>query len=208
MNRFTAAALVALLSISTSALAQENLSKTDYTKPARPKNAIYVGPIALVTQYWHAEYERAVTDNVSLWLSPTYHNGSIELDLGDGLALSKSERSMGVDFGARYFFFGEAPTGFYAGPLLSALQSSMTYRDSDDDVTSSGFVFNVGGQLGYTFLLGNIFAISLGGGAGYGFTTAEPRTVTVPGVENLTGIQRVPGSGFTLNARVNVGLMF
>jgi hypothetical protein len=123
-----------------------------------PVNTITFSPMPLVlNRELDLEYERAVSDDFSLYLGPS-------LLLGTTTPCTCSYSGYGATVGAR-FFAGRAPTGVFVGVFGTALSASASANGSSASV--SGFAYEAGGMLGYTFIIGHVVDLSLGAGAAY-----------------------------------------
>ena len=115
-------------------------------------------------------YERIIKENQSLNVFAGYQEFPlITVDLGDNTELAKSSNRSGYSIGADYrFYLGsinkyKAPRGVYLAPFVSFFQfdtdRDIKHTDPDTKVVSnvnlsSKFnLVNVGGELGYQFVL-------------------------------------------------------
>lgn len=135
----------------------------------RRLNRITAGPLSLLTATFSAEYERAVTDRVSLFAGPRF-----------GVV---GTYSIGLSAGARYFPMAKdtAPEGLWFGPELwlqygsqSGELGGVTY--SNEENTAFGLA-----MAGYTLIYENGFTLSFGAGIGGGYYA---RSGT--GIQNIT----------------------
>lgn len=162
---------------------------------AAPQNTVTLNPVRYGLLHFQIEYERVLNDDVTLFLSPiAFHHATwypfnkIAGTTGEGL---------GLDIGARWYFFGDAPSGFHAGPLLSAYYA-VEHRDGVD---LAGLVFSPGAQVGYQAVLWDWLVLGAGAGGSYGFGTSAPPAGSPTGAG-------LPHSGFWVNFRSNVGVAF
>ncbi len=155
---------------------------------SQPANTLTVEPLAAIfTRTISLEYERAVTDLFTLYLAPAFTFDSVSSDGGD-----VSFIAVGGAVGARFFPWSPAPTGLFFGPF-----AQLSWAEAErGDAQADGVGFAAGALAGYTWLLGELFDLSLGVGAAY-----WDLTVTVDGVdEGRRGVLPV--------ARVAVGVAF
>ena len=128
-----------------------------------PVNTVTISPLPLVfNRELDLEYERAVSDDFSLYAGPS-------LVLGTSTRNS-SYLAGGVTVGAR-FFPGQAPRGFFIGAFGTGLYASASTAASTSSggpsVSGTGVAYEAGGMLGYTFILADRLDLSLGLGAAY-----------------------------------------
>jgi len=184
--RLAAVASVCLLAGSASA--QGSLEPAEGGAPGgpeapsygRPRNTITINPLPLVVGMISGEFERAANDRVSIYVAPTYWNLSFGPD-DDEFEIF----SYGLGFGARYFMAGIAPEGFWIAPGVEVAYAGAEYNGA----SGSSIAWGAGAQLGYTWLIGDVFDISLGIGAIY-----ENNEVEVEYEE--AGIERTKVEGY------------
>jgi len=154
----------------------------------RHLNTITVEPLSLIfTRTVTIEYERAIVPGLSLFLAPAFTFDSVTADDTEA-----SFWAVGVGLGARVFPFGDAVEGFF----LSAAAQLAWARAERDGASGRGFGFALGGQVGYTWVLGGVVALSLGAGASY-------YDLTVTLAEDEVGIR-----GVLPTARAAIGVAF
>ncbi|HKO77643.1 MAG TPA: hypothetical protein VJU52_10515 [Flavobacterium sp.] len=197
-------------------------------------------------------YERIIKENQSLNVFVGYQEFPlITVDLSDNASFSKKSRRDGFSVGADYrFFLGsvnkyKAPRGVYLAPFVSFFQfgtnRDISYTDSNNVVNtvnlSSKFnLVNIGGELGYQFVLWDRFVIDcvLFGPSitRYKFNTKLDGSIPgiedneiyqkvieaikdrFPGVEGITGdegvekkgVQSITAAGFRYN--IGIGYRF
>jgi hypothetical protein len=161
----------------------------------RPNNTVTLNPVRYALLHAQVEYERTTTNHTTLFVQPiAFHHATwypfnhIENTTAEGI---------GADVGMRYFFFGWAPEGFYAGPMLSAYYAA-EHRKGE---TLHGFVLSPGVQGGYDAIFFDWLVLGAGIGASYGFGMTSPP----PGAPEGAGL---PHSGLWVNFRSNVGIAF
>lgn len=142
---------VALLLPATSAFAA-SIDDPTWTSERWPKNTITTNPLGMALGIFNIEYERAVSDRVSVYGGPSYFG----LGIGD-----ESIDAFGLDLGARFFVSGQAPEGFFLSPGLGLAYVTASATDE------SLFGWTASGLLGYTWLFGRAFDLSLGFGGSY-----------------------------------------
>ena len=88
------------------------------------RNAVTTNPIRYGILHFQVEYERTVSQRWSLFLSPiAFHHALWYPPVSSDDATATG---YGIDFGARWFLTGRAPTGVFAGPFLSAYRGAVT----------------------------------------------------------------------------------
>lgn len=123
---------------------------------------------------FHMGYERVLNKNHSLYLFGGYNQFPIKLDLGlPGTNLTAARNKTGFSLGAEFRFYlskenkYDAPHGIYLAPYMSYYKFSsgntLTHTDSSGSETAnlnmSIGLFNVGGELGYQFVVAKRFII-------------------------------------------------
>jgi hypothetical protein len=177
------------------ALALAALVLSSASASAGPANTVTLNPIRYGLLHFQVEYERVLTENFSLFVSPIAFHHPTWYPFNK-IANTTAE-GIGVDLGGRFIFLGEAPTGVYIGPFLSAYYG-VEHRDG---LTFEGFVFSPGAQAGYQIVLWDWLALGAGVGGSYGLSTTAPPAGSPPGAG-------LPHSGFWLNFRSNIGIAF
>ncbi len=169
--------------------------KSSSEESSSPLNTVTTNPLRYALLHFQIEYERVVHENVTIFVAPiVFHHATwypfnkIENTTAEGV---------GVDVGARFVFFGEAPTGAYVGPLLSAYYG-IEHRDGQ---TFEGFVISPGAQVGYQIVLFDWLTLAAGAGGSYGISTTVPPEGSPKGAG-------LPHDGFWANFRTNVGVAF
>jgi hypothetical protein len=135
-------------------------------REVRPSILFLLHPLPLVLR------GQALVLEIELALS-----GHLSAFMGPSLAYSWVEGSRGfaggLEIGARYYFGGSAPEGFFAGPSLGLVMGSVS-SDQGHKVPSNGFALGAHG--GRTFLIRNLGAVSAGAGLQYTRMTADSST--------------------------------
>lgn len=159
------------------------------------KNAITTNPARFFILHFQLEYERVLNDRWSTFIAPIvfHHAHWYPFAMSDDTTAD----GQGADFGVRYFFSGHAPTGFYAGPYLSAYHGDVTTAGVK---TLDGYVFSVGAQGGYTYHLGP-WVLSGAIGPSYGFATKNAP-------KGSPKYAQLPHRAFWANFRLNAGIAF
>ncbi len=161
--RFVAVHVTLLVTLATTGFAQESTAG----QSAAYNQVISANPFGWILLPWHnAEYERKVTDRVTLALS-----GS-KFDWGDG------DGFYNVSTAFRYYPGGTHFRGFYLGPRIGIFWATLGQDDEDVDEVSggqddedvdevSGPNLGLGLEIGYAWLLGSEqhLSVSIGGGA-------------------------------------------
>jgi len=156
------------------------LAENDSSADARePVNTVTVSPLPLVfNRELDIEYERAVSDDFSLFAAPS-------LVVGTTTSCTCSYYGAGVTAGAR-FFPGRAPSGVFLGAFGTLLYASASI--GSPSVSGTGLAFETGGMLGYTFIIARRLDLSLGAGAAY---AQEKVTLATPEAEMTVGANGV-----------------
>jgi hypothetical protein len=162
---------VSTLLLSSSALFSQGASK-DF------KNSVKfnISNTLLYDNSYQFSYERVIKENQSINFFAGYQEFPlITVDLGDNDKFSKESNRSGFSVGADYrFYLGslnkyKAPRGIYLAPFISYFQFT-TNRDinhtnpdtgavSNVNLSSKFNLTNVGGELGYQFVLWDRFVI-------------------------------------------------
>ncbi len=161
--------------------------RTDFLRSLRlpPPNNITWNGGALLRGFVALEYERTFGRWVSLFGGPSLYvfNSGFGLfgDIPEGKALE-------INLGARLYLSDLAPRGFWLGPKLGAGFASSGNMDS--------FLWSVSASLGYNWLFGESFLVSVGGGVGYLHTT------------DIYDTNGNPSRGVWLDSRIALGCVF
>ena len=141
------------------------------------KNTVKVNLTAglLYDNAWQLSYERIFSKNQSLNIFGGYNEFPTNLSLNlSNTELSNSSKKTGFMLGADYRFYlakenkYDAPHGVYLAPYISYYQftgeRSLIHTDSTGAKSSANLqtkinFFNVGGELGYQFVLGRRWVI-------------------------------------------------
>ncbi len=176
-------ALPSLLSITFLALLFRTTSaaNADVKEPepaTTPAWTVQVDPLTTVLGIAHVLVERRVSDNVAIYAGPS-------LKLYDNL-LSDDEgyRALGVEFGARWFFSGSAPAGWWAGGRATVASVS-----HDDESRVGGYISALGG---YAWIFDDRWVVS--GALGVSYFDYSAGGVGVDGV--LPGAHTAVGFAF------------
>lgn len=153
-----------------------------------PRNVITLEPLAVVYARTIAvEYEHGF-GHVGVHIGSALTLGGFDSGEGKGNYLA-----VGVTLGTRIYPWSDAPAGGFVGPF-----GSVAWVDADDGKTQSqGIGWSVGAMVGWTWLLGSVFALSLGAGAAW-------YSYEVDGADGAT----VGRSGFEPALRLAVGAAF
>jgi hypothetical protein len=120
--------------------------------PAR--NTFTLNPLALRDEQLGVEYERAFGRGFSLYLAPGFAYGRAE---------GSWQLELAGTLGTRLFVLGDAPSGLFFGPEVS-----MNYQRSyKGEVLRKAFGLGLGGSMGWTLVLFNRLALSVGFSAQY-----------------------------------------
>ncbi|MDQ3170060.1 MAG: DUF3575 domain-containing protein [Acidobacteriota bacterium] len=169
-------ALVVLLASAAPTFAQDAPPE-----PADHKQILTTNPLLLVGGYLNVEFERKVSESMTLGITASTFDGFFDDDV---------RYTNGTLIG-RYYPQGRPLNGFYLGGKIGVHHVAEDYffDQQDRDETLVG----VGADLGYTWLLGkrDKFVLGLGGGA-----------------MRLFGGDELSSGLFIPSARINVGIAF
>jgi len=141
------------------------------------RNVIAIEPLALVFARTIAlEYERGI-DHIGVHVSTA-------LALGD-FSISEPERSgdylsIGFTLGVRVYPWTEAPRGPFFGPFATIAWIEAKSRSGDQTAETSGFGWAAGAMVGWTWVLGTSFVVSVGGGAAWYELSLDPDDTVEP----------------------------
>jgi len=123
-----------------------------------PRNVITLEPLAVVYARTIAlEYEHGF-GHIGVHVGSALTLGGFDSSGGNGNYLA-----IGATLGMRFYPWSEAPAGGFIGPF-----GSVAWVDADDGTTQSkGIGWSVGALVGWTWLLGSVFVLSLGAGAAW-----------------------------------------
>lgn len=121
---------------------------------ATPKNVISVAPLGFAFGLADVEYERALSDVVGV--------------AGRGAFYTRKSGDLeGKGFGAggsvRFYPMRSAPKKFFADVGFNYVKITVESEGEE----ASGNAYNVDFNLGWRWLIGDVFAIALGGGGSY-----------------------------------------
>jgi hypothetical protein len=161
------AAFVAVGSVAGPAAAQEHAGRhatAPAPAPASPKNTLTVLPFAAALGFFSFEYERAVSDSVSIFASPTYFRPFL-LEAWTEAFTGKETEIEGymLEVGPRYFFVGTAPEGLWVAPAAELGMVSVKFNDIDVSANALGYA--VAASVGFNWLIGDVVDFSMGVGA-------------------------------------------
>ena len=147
-------------------------------KPARQfRNTIKINTTSwiLYDNAYQLVYERTISEHQTINIFVGYNNFPVALSLhSDNLAFSGEAKRSGYSFGADYRFYlakenkHPAPHGLYLAPSVSYFgftsDRTLTHTDSAGGKQTIGLntkidFLNIGGVLGYQFVLGKRFVI-------------------------------------------------
>lgn len=111
-----------------------------FTTNAQSK-AVKANPLGLLFGIGNAGFEFTTTDSQSLSFSGLYFN-----------VLDITGAGAGAEY--RFYFDGEAITGWHAGPTLGFFSLS-------DDFDTSATLFSIGGEVGHQWVFGEHFLLDV-----------------------------------------------
>lgn len=143
-----------------------------------PAWTVQVDPLTAALGIGHVLLERRVSNNVAVYAGPS-------LKLYDSLITDdEGYRAVGVEFGARWFFSGTAPAGWWAG-----LRATVANVSHDDESNVGGYVSALGG---YAWIFNDRWVLS--GALGVSYFDYSAGGVGVDGV--LPGAHTAIGVAF------------
>ncbi len=159
-----------------------------------PANTLTWAPLDLVVGTIRFEYEHALAPFLALHVTA----GALLFDgVGVDIPDDYSFYAITGGLGARFFMTGHAPEGFWVGP-----RAQLAYaRVENDGASGSGIGYSAGGEIGYTFLFGDAFVLSAGGGVAYIDIDAEATS-------SSGSTAKAGTSGVTPTLRLNLGFAF
>lgn len=124
------ASLVLLLFQSAPAHAEDTESSPTWT--------VQTDPLTTALGIANLLFERRISDHIAVYAGP-----SLKLydSLLEDVSAEESYRAYGVEMGARWFFSGTAPTGWWAG-----LRTTIAHVTHEDSSSLGGYVSALGGH--------------------------------------------------------------
>jgi hypothetical protein len=113
-----------------------------------PKATVQVDPLTTALGIAHLLFEHRVADHVAVYAGPSLrlYDSPLTKDEDEGY------RAYGVEMGARWFFRGHAPSGWWSGLRLTA--AHMRFRDES---RLGGYISALGG---YAWILDGRWVLS------------------------------------------------
>lgn len=161
---------------------------------AAPQNTVSTNPVRFAILHFQLEYERIVARRWSAFVAPIFFHHAHWYPFAPSHDITAT--GGGVDLGVRYTF-GEAPAGFYLGPLLSAYRGEVKRAGT---TSLEGYVLSAGPQVGYSWLI-DWLLLSAGVGASYGIPTARAP-------DGSAKAAQLPHQGLWVSFRANAGIAF
>lgn len=162
----------------------------------RRLNRLTVGPLTVFAGAVTVEFERALTDKISVYGGPRV--GFTGLGLGGSV-------------GARFFPLeqGLAPNGLWVGPEVFAEYARQSGTLNNVRFASSGVKAFLLAMVGYTHTLDMGLTFTVGGGAGAGYAKSEGTTVTTSPTGQVTSTPvNTSGLAPSLAVNANIGWAF
>lgn len=122
-----------------------------------PHQVVSTSPLSLLGGVFNAEYERALSDRLTVFGGPEVVFG-VDYPGDDPLLIGAAFSGLSIRLGVRYYFTGRAPSGLYLGGLAGLLNLSITGGALPLGIV--GIPFGVEG--GYKLLLWKILALDFG----------------------------------------------
>lgn len=141
---------------------------------------VQVDPLTTVLGFVHVQVERKFADHFSIYAGPHLRLFSPPFTEPEKFV------GYGVELGARWYFLGTAPRGFWA--LGRGVMAQLRTEVNGVPETAGGGYASVLG--GYTFIFGDRFVVSLGAGVQYlQYTIADmgPRGIA-PALHTAIGV--------------------
>jgi hypothetical protein len=171
------------------------LSAPAAARAERPRHVLSVNPLRVAILHVQLDVEVVVGPRLGLFVAPIYFHHATWYPFAHHP--DHTADGGGLDLGARWYFGGDAPARWHAGPLLSGYRGRVETRG---ETSLEGWVFSVGGQAGYTWIRGR-WTFSGGLGLSYGFATDEAP-------DGSPKAAQLPHRGPWVSFRANVGLAF
>ncbi len=147
-------------------------------QPERSRNTVTFNPLALFQSQLALEYERALNDWFTVYVSP---QPTLLITAG------RLEVGLLAEAGVRLVLIGKPPGGFYLGPLVAVALS----RETASGVSTLSVAVGYGGMMGLTFVFWDRLVLSGGLGVRY---------LKLPSAPNAFPLQALP--------RISVGVAF
>jgi hypothetical protein len=173
-----------------------------------PKNVISTAPTNLLVGVYSVEYERVLSPNLAVFVSPSYLNNTASRKLQAGGQVETATAGFRGILGARLYTESRAPAGFFLGAqvLYDNTTGLSTFTDVNGTRFPSGItktvVYGAGAMLGYDILLGRHVQISLG------FIALLQQTRTIIAAADGTVDSDRSEASFVPAGRVNIGFAF
>ena len=158
-----------------------------------PKMAISINPIAIIINTYAGSFEYAFTNNLS---------AKLDLSFSPNVAWFTGIGMFGVNAEVRYYFFGGAVGGFFAGAGGGFGMVFGSYDLLGSTYSFTGFVPDVLAEVGYKWVLGKNGGFYLEPYVGYEFAFGTI-TETIDGVSSSAA---APFGGFLYG--LNLGWAF
>jgi len=151
------------------------------TQAIAQENVIKINPFKAIIGGLGFQYERVLSDKTSAQVEFSFFKKTFGASVSIGSSSVGSETVYsGIGFGGEYRYYitnasRDVPSGAYVGPYISYDTFKQTVKNSvnaggtgdDLDVETSIGSFGVGGQIGWQWLIGDVFAIDLNLGVGF-----------------------------------------
>lgn len=182
------------------------------------KNSFRINGLGLFTGFYEFQYERVVTEKGSIRIgfgtgslrdvSGSDANKDFEEAFGTNSFNNNNEHIVeGLTINADYrYFFGHTitPKGLYVSPGIQYLKLNEVYSYTNDEnqtsllVDNDFSIFNIRGLFGYQFIIAKSFILNPYLGAG----------IALGSVDDNSSRTDAFGTGFTINAGVDIGIGF
>lgn len=174
----------------------EPVDEDDFDGPQPRLNRLTVGPLTVFAGALTLEYERALTENISVFAGPR---------------IGFTGLGLGASVGARFFPLSgaRAPDGLWVGPELFAEYAQVSGSVGNERYANTRMSAIALGMVGYTHTFDMGLTFSVGGGAGGGYISAKGTTALA---SSTGGLKSTPfnSAGFvpSLAINANVGWAF
>jgi hypothetical protein len=188
-------------------LAKSPYSLTDFKKMKKanaddPQNAIKLKLFPMVFTLFTLQYERSITDNMSVACDLSFLRRTQSSTSTSGESLSTTISAYGFSPEFRFYPSGDARQGFFVGPYATYLNMGIKgeYKNSNGSKGTgeiSGITAVGGGVLlGWKWLIKDAFVIETHLGYNY-LSFSTPETVDVGYEDGTKGVEKVEALNFS-----------
>jgi hypothetical protein len=160
MPRRTPLAVTALAAVLLAGAPSAHAAEAPGAGTDGPKNTLTVSPTGLVSGLVALEYERVVSDGVSLTFAPDLRL-SQPLSVTGTEAFTEGDRVLTLSAGARFFVLGRAPSGLWLSPEVGSVMGLTRVGDRQ---VQEWALPRFAATLGVTGVVGGWLTLSAGAG--------------------------------------------